>query len=245
MKDSDDQIYETGPSLPELKKLEVDVDLYQEMLDDPTLTDAHKEQIIVALWEIIIAFVDLGFGVHPVQQACGKNKKLAADSPQESANDVEKQHTKIEKEAYGMNVLNSQDNMDAKAIIYCRVSSVKQRVEGSGLESQEQRCREYAASKACEVAAVFPDDVSGGGDFMKRPGMCALLAYLDAQVGQRFVVIFDYLKRFARDMEFHIKLRREFDVRGAQIECLNFRFEDNSGRQVHRDDHCSARRVGA
>ncbi|MEM6974373.1 MAG: hypothetical protein AAF577_16385 [Pseudomonadota bacterium] len=89
MKDGNDQIYEAGLSLPELKKLEVDVDLYQEMLDYPSLTDVQKEQIIVALWEIIIAFVDLSFGVHPVQQACGKDKKMAADSPQESADDVQ------------------------------------------------------------------------------------------------------------------------------------------------------------
>ena len=31
----------------------------------------------------------------------------------------------------------------------------------------------------------------------------------------------------ARDTEFHIKLRREFDKRGARVECLNFRFEDS------------------
>ena len=113
-----------------------------------------------------------------------------------------------------------------KAVIYCRVSSVKQRVDGSGLESQEHRCREYAVSKGYEVEAVFPDDISGGGDFMKRPGMVALLSYLDAQVGKNYVVIFDDLKRFARDTEFHIKLRREFTDRGARIECLNFNFED-------------------
>jgi DNA invertase Pin-like site-specific DNA recombinase len=61
------------------------------------------------------------------------------------------------------------------ALIYCRVSSTKQRLDGSGLDSQEQRCRSYAASSGYNVEAVFPDDVSGGGDFMKRPGMVALL----------------------------------------------------------------------
>ncbi len=61
---------------------------------------------------------------------------------------------------------------------------------------------------------------------MKRPGMVALLSYLDAQPGRSYVVIFDDLKRFARDTEFHLKLRREFAVRGATIECLNFRIED-------------------
>lgn len=112
------------------------------------------------------------------------------------------------------------------ALIYCRVSSTKQRLEGSGLESQEQRCRAYADEKGYDVEAVFPDDVSGGGDFMRRPGMVALLSYLDAQQGKPYVVIFDDLKRFARDTEFHLKLRREFIRRGAIIECLNFRIED-------------------
>ncbi|MEM7745634.1 MAG: recombinase family protein [Pseudomonadota bacterium] len=64
---------------------------------------------------------------------------------------------------------------------------------------------------------VFPDDVSGGGDFMKRPAMRALLAYLDAQEEKEFAVVIDDLKRFARDTEFHIKLRREFAKRGARV----------------------------
>ncbi|MCZ4269072.1 recombinase family protein [Rhodobacteraceae bacterium G21628-S1] len=70
----------------------------------------------------------------------------------------------------------SEDNKNTEntpqALIYCRVSSSKQRLEGSGLESQEQRCRAYADEKGYDVEAVFPDDVSGGGDFMRRP--CAL-----------------------------------------------------------------------
>ncbi|MEO1405117.1 MAG: recombinase family protein, partial [Pseudomonadota bacterium] len=61
---------------------------------------------------------------------------------------------------------------------------------------------------------------------MKRPGMVALLSYLDAQPHKSFVIIFDDLKRFAQDTEFHRKLRRELSARGAQPECLNFRFED-------------------
>ena len=112
------------------------------------------------------------------------------------------------------------------ALIYCRVSSKRQKEDGKGLESQEHRCRQYAENKGYSIEAVFPDDVSGGGDFMQRPGMRAMLAYLDAQRGKRYVVIFDDLKRFARDTEFHFKLRREFAERGASVECLNFNFED-------------------
>jgi len=35
--------------------------IYQDYLDDPSLSDDQKEEIIHALWTIIIAFVELGF----------------------------------------------------------------------------------------------------------------------------------------------------------------------------------------
>ncbi len=121
----------------------------------------------------------------------------------------------------------SMDNVKVTpAVLYCRVSSTRQKTEGSGLDSQEHRCRAYAAAHGYDVEAVFPDDVSGGGDFMNRPGMVALLSYLDAQRGKEYVVIFDDLKRFARDTVFHIKLRQAFAARKARVECLNFKFED-------------------
>jgi hypothetical protein len=60
-----------------------------------------------------------------------------------------------------------------KALIYCRVSRSKQASDGHGLDSQEMRCRQHAERSGYEVEAVFPDDVSGGGGFMKRPGMVA------------------------------------------------------------------------
>lgn len=57
--------------------LGIDTAKYQAYLDDPALTDDQKEEIVQALWGIIVAFVDLGFGVHPLQEvlgqeACGK-----------------------------------------------------------------------------------------------------------------------------------------------------------------------------
>ena len=119
------------------------------------------------------------------------------------------------------------ENAPQKAVIYCRVSSKKQNKDGSGLASQEHRCREHARLRGYDVMAVFPDDVSGGGDFLNRPGMVALLSFLDAQPQESFVVIFDDLKRYARDVEFHLKLRREMSARGATRECLKFNFEDS------------------
>lgn len=53
------------------KRIEIDVAKYQAMLDDEDYTEAQKEQVLHALWSIVCNFVELGFEVHPVQQALG------------------------------------------------------------------------------------------------------------------------------------------------------------------------------
>jgi len=52
--------------------VKVDVETYQAWLDDPDLSDQQKEQIVEALWQIILCFVDLGFGISPLEDACGQ-----------------------------------------------------------------------------------------------------------------------------------------------------------------------------
>ena len=118
-----------------------------------------------------------------------------------------------------------QDNT-RKALIYCRVSSTKQKTVGSGLDSQEHRCRLYAAQKGYEVEKVFSDDKTGAGDFMKRAGMKALISYLNTNDHTQYVVIFDDLKRLARDTMAHFQLRYTLADYGADVECLNYTFED-------------------
>ena len=114
-----------------------------------------------------------------------------------------------------------------KAVIYCRVSSEKQVKEGNGLDSQEHRCREYAASLNLQVENVFRDEGISGSLFA-RPAMKALIKYLDQHWQQKYVVIFDDLKRFARDLEVHIKLRAQLKSRDAKLECLNYHFDDSA-----------------
>lgn len=115
-----------------------------------------------------------------------------------------------------------------KAILYCRVSSDRQKNEGHGLDSQEHRCREYARSKGYEVSEkrIFKDSFTGGGDFMLRPAMSALIGFVDNNPHEKYAVIFDDMSRFARDVNSHFRLRQEFDSREIKIECPNFTFED-------------------
>jgi len=113
-----------------------------------------------------------------------------------------------------------------KALIYCRVSSERQVTEGSGLTSQEQRCRQYAENKQYNVSKVFADEGVSGGLF-DRPAMLQLIDYLDTHAYEQFVIIFDDLARFARDLQVHLKLKTELVSRGATLESPNFKFEDS------------------
>lgn len=54
------------------RKLEIDVEKYQAYLDDPDLSDDQKEQIVLAVFQIMSAFVQLGYGIHPLQEVCGQ-----------------------------------------------------------------------------------------------------------------------------------------------------------------------------
>ena len=111
------------------------------------------------------------------------------------------------------------------ALLYCRVSDKKQKIEGHGLESQEHRNRQFADHKGLIVEKVFHDDVSGGGDFNKRPAMIQILEYLEANKDKKYVVIFDDIKRFSRDVYFYWDLIRKLDVYGAEPMSPNFTFE--------------------
>jgi site-specific DNA recombinase len=119
------------------------------------------------------------------------------------------------------------DKEYTKAVIYCRVSTEKQVTDGNGLDSQEHRCREYASSLGLEVDNVFRDEGISGGLF-DRPAMKALIKYLDSNWHNKYIVIFDDLKRFARDVEVHLKLKAELRAREAKIRCLNYNFDDSA-----------------
>ena len=58
--------------------------------------------------------------------------------------------------------------------------------------------------------------------------MKALIKYLDKHWQKKYIVIFDDLKRFARDVEVHLKLKAELRARDAKLKCLNYNFDDSA-----------------
>ncbi len=52
------------------KTINIDYACYKYYLENSELSDAQKREFLDTLWSIIVGFVDLGFGVHPLQQSC-------------------------------------------------------------------------------------------------------------------------------------------------------------------------------
>lgn len=56
---------------------------FDALLDAPHLSDAQRQEFLQAVWNVIVACIDYGWGDHPVQQAfeaCGKPKKSSPHS---------------------------------------------------------------------------------------------------------------------------------------------------------------------
>ena len=51
------------------KTLRLDVDYYQSFLDDSDIPEDKKRELIETLWAIMVQFVDMGIGIHPLQHA--------------------------------------------------------------------------------------------------------------------------------------------------------------------------------
>ena len=51
------------------RKLTIDVDYHQSIIDDPEVSEARKRELIEIIGAIVLSFIDIGFGVHPVQLA--------------------------------------------------------------------------------------------------------------------------------------------------------------------------------
>lgn len=66
----------------------VDVEKYQSYLNDTDMTPEQKEAFLQDLWAIVVSFVELGFGVHPLQEVCGQNEEDGENENHSDSNPV-------------------------------------------------------------------------------------------------------------------------------------------------------------
>lgn len=100
-------------------------------------------------------------------------------------------------------------------IIYCRVSS-KEQVDGTSLETQEQRCNEYAARMGWDVMHVFRErgesaKTAKRTEFIKAINLCTKK---NNSINNFLVYKFD---RFARNTEDHIVVRSTLQRSGTVV----------------------------
>ncbi|MCC5987231.1 MAG: hypothetical protein JJT95_06065 [Pararhodobacter sp.] len=81
--------------------LTIDAEKYQAFLDGSDMTEAQKEEFLQALWSIIVSFVELGFGVHPLQEVCGKPTALGGEGAKDAFDGVCSNKSRTEEEDNG------------------------------------------------------------------------------------------------------------------------------------------------
>ena len=77
--------------------LSIDIDRYQEYLDGSGLTLEQREEFLRAIWSIVVTFVELGYGVHPLQEACGKDCGTDSAPPARVSDEVVSEDQKAAK----------------------------------------------------------------------------------------------------------------------------------------------------
>ena len=96
-----------------------------------------------------------------------------------------------------MNKWNKNLNTSNKAVIYCRVSSKSQVIEGTSLTSQEKMCNDYALHNDYEVINTFIEE-GESAKTANRTALNSMLNFCSDKINNVGVVIFYKIDRFAR-----------------------------------------------
>lgn len=110
------------------------------------------------------------------------------------------------------------DSQKVKAIALCRVSTVKQGIEGSSLEAQETRVYDAAAYFEAEIVKLWSiRQSSRKGKNYQRKDLLEMLAFARADKQIKYIIV-DEPDRFMRDIEMYYHWKVEFrEKAGAKL----------------------------
>jgi DNA invertase Pin-like site-specific DNA recombinase len=118
-----------------------------------------------------------------------------------------------------------------KALIYCRVSSRKQKEEGHGIASQEISCEKYCNQKGYKVIECYKDEAYSGNQKV-RPALIALLNRLQNS-NENYVVVVDDLNRWSRNVVDGISFMTDVKNLGGRLESVKEVIEDTPIGKFH------------
>src|SRR6266567_1456486 len=102
-----------------------------------------------------------------------------------------------------------------RAVIYCRVSTDKQEIDGESLEYQEAKCRGYAELHDIEVITVLREAKSGFIHYSLREKL-TLARQLVRDGLANTIIVWD-LRRFSRNFVHSAMIFEEIESRGGEI----------------------------
>lgn len=118
-----------------------------------------------------------------------------------------------------------------KAVIYARVSSKKQVLEGNSLENQELRCRQWCKNHGYEIVQLFIEK-GISGDKSTRPAFRELLSFLAANAKKGYILLVDDLNRFARNKLVHFSIKEKLRDLGHSLQSVNMFLDDTEESEV-------------
>ncbi len=102
-----------------------------------------------------------------------------------------------------------------KAILFARVSTPGQAVEGTSLESQEASCLRKAAAENAQVVAIYREEGISGGLYLARPDIQAALQKIES--GEANLLIFPKVDRVGRTVDVIHAIKRRVERAGGRL----------------------------
>ena len=103
--------------------------------------------------------------------------------------------------------------MTKRCVLYTRVST-DEKGDGYSLQTQLEKCQEYAAEHGYVVAAEFQDKYTGTE--LDRPGLNALNEFIDGNAVD-FLIVYD-IDRLSREVSNQAIIEMEMTNAGVEIE---------------------------
>ena len=102
-----------------------------------------------------------------------------------------------------------------RAVIYCRVSTDKQEIDGESLEYQEEKCRQYAELHNIDIVVVLHEAKSGYIHYTLREKLTFARQLIRDHMAD-MIIVFD-LRRFSRNFVHSAMIFEEIESNGGEI----------------------------
>ncbi len=102
-----------------------------------------------------------------------------------------------------------------RAVIYCRVSTDKQEIDGESLEYQEAKCRQYAELHDIDIVATLKEAKSGFIHYSLREKLTLARQLVRGGMAD-MIIVFD-LRRFSRNFVHSAMIFEEIESNGGEI----------------------------